>query len=205
MLYKYTIKTNNYLKSEVKGYYHQFYVGHLKPGNPDFLNTLKNQFNTGNLQELILARDIVIDILIEDIPRIISEEQINDCTLVCVPRAKSYKSYTVNQLLFKEAIGLSTTKLKNVKDGSDFIRRIINTFTTHLRYATHIENDGKKPYPGITKDTCSIQYDQIQNQNIILIDDIYTANVNIDEDCIQWLIDCGARKVIFYSIGLTRR
>jgi predicted amidophosphoribosyltransferase len=61
------------------------------------------------------------------------------------------------------------------------------------------------PYPGITKKTCTINYPGIYNQNIILIDDIYTNGVNIDEDCIQALLDSGAKNVIFYAIAYTRR
>ena len=58
------------------------------------------------------------------------------------------------------------------------------------------------PYPGITKDTCSIS-NEVKNKNILLIDDIYTNNINIDEDAIQALLDKGAKSVIFYSVGKT--
>ena len=30
-------------------------------------------------------------------------------------------------------------------------------------------------------------------------------SINIDEDCIQALLEAGAKKIIFYSIGYTRR
>ena len=45
----------------------------------------------------------------------------------------------------------------------------------------------------------------IQELQKILIDDLYTASVNIDEDAIQALFDNGARSVIFYSLGKTIR
>ena len=54
----------------------------------------------------------------------------------------------------------------------------------------------------MTKDTCSIS-DDVIGKDILLIDDLYTKTVNIDEDCIQALLDKGARSVIFYSIGKT--
>lgn len=38
---------------------------------------------------------------------------------------------------------------------------------------------------------------------ILLIDDIYTKTVNIDEDAIQALLNKGARQVFFYAIGYT--
>lgn len=61
---------------------------------------------------------------------------------------------------------------------------------------------GELPYVGIAKDTCNIS-DDVIGQDILLIDDLYTKTVNIDEDCIQALLDKGARSVIFYSIGKT--
>lgn len=41
-------------------------------------------------------------------------------------------------------------------------------------------------------------------KNIILIDDIYTECKGIDEDCIQFLLDYGARNVILYTLGMTK-
>ncbi|MCF6205161.1 MAG: hypothetical protein L3J59_16105 [Methylococcaceae bacterium] len=60
------------------------------------------------------------------------------------------------------------------------------------------------PYKGITNDTCHIS-DNVRGRTIILIDDIYTGGVNIDEDAIQALLDKGARSVYFYAIGKTAR
>jgi len=45
----------------------------------------------------------------------------------------------------------------------------------------------------------------IKNKDIILVDDIYTISANVDEDCIQFLLDNGARTVIFYAIAYTDR
>ena len=41
----------------------------------------------------------------------------------------------------------------------------------------------------------------IKGKNILLIDDLYTKSININEDMIQALLDNGAKSVIFYSIG----
>ena len=62
--------------------------------------------------------------------------------------------------------------------------------------------DGELPYAGITKDTCNISAG-IRGKDILLIDDIYTKGVNIDEDAIQALLDNGARRVYFYAVGKT--
>lgn len=58
------------------------------------------------------------------------------------------------------------------------------------------------PYPGITKATCTIS-EEVRGKDILLIDDLYTEGVNIDEDAIQALLDNGAVSVIFYSLGKT--
>ena len=63
-------------------------------------------------------------------------------------------------------------------------------------------NDGDVPYPGIALDSCVFS-DQIKGRDILLIDDIYTKTVNIDEDMVQALFEQGARLVIFYAIGYT--
>ena len=52
--------------------------------------------------------------------------------------------------------------------------------------------EGNLPYPGITKDTCTIS-DKVRGKDILLIDDLYTASVNIDEDAIQALFDNGGK------------
>jgi len=81
------------------------------------------------------------------------------------------------------------------------IKRYKNTRTTHRNRSGH-GGDGRTPYPGITKDTCYIAND-VKGKDILLIDDVYTNTINVDEDAIQALLDNGAKSVIFYSIGKT--
>ena len=88
-------------------------------------------------------------------------------------------------------------------DGTGYISRHTQTQTTHLKNATNLtnyNNDGPEPYPGITKDTCTISKN-VSQKDILLIDDIYTHDVKIDEDAIQALLDSGANSVVFYAIG----
>lgn len=206
---KFIIKQNNFLKSkEVTGYFHQFYTGYKKEGNPDFINVLKNTFNDKNINELIKAKERVISILMRDIPYIIKENNFYNCICICVPRAKKLDSYVSTQLYFKDAVSIAAKKIKGTIDGTDYIKRVRNTYTTHLSKATRagkVENDGEEPYEGITIDTCNIEKSKIEGKNIILIDDVYTKNVNVDEDCIQALFESGAKNIIYYSIGYTRR
>ena len=50
--------------------------------------------------------------------------------------------------------------------------------------------------------TCRIS-DEVIGKDILLIDDLYTKTVNIDEDVIQALLDSGAKSVFFFAIGRT--
>ena len=63
-------------------------------------------------------------------------------------------------------------------------------------------NDGLAPYPGISLDTCTFS-NNVNGRDILLIDDIYTRTVNIDEDMLQTLINLGANSISFYAIGKT--
>lgn len=86
-------------------------------------------------------------------------------------------------------------------DGTGYIQRHTNTKTTHLRKPiANYDNDGPLPYPGITEQTCTISLD-VKFKHILLIDDIYTHGVNIDEDAINALLKFGARSVTFYAVG----
>lgn len=206
---KFDIYANLFLHRRTTGYFHQYYTGYRQPNNPDFLNNLKNTFNNERYNVLIDARNTVVNILMEDIPAIIEETNILNWACVCVPRAKELGTYADSQLMFKEAVSIAANNIQGLIDGTQYITRVIDTFTTHLGNATRdgridIINEGDRPYPSITLDTCIIDNINIINRNIILIDDIYTRNVNIDEDCIQALFDNEANNVIFYSIGYTR-
>ena len=86
-------------------------------------------------------------------------------------------------------------------NGTNYITRYIDTQTTH-RARGGFGGNGRLPYPNITNETCRIS-DLIINKDILLIDDLYTKTVNIDEDAIQALFDKGAKSVVFYSVGKT--
>lgn len=122
-----------------------------------------------------------------------------------VPRARTDISYSKEQLMFHEAIQLAVKQLSPFFiDGTDCIIRTKNTKTTHIKSANY-PDPYPLPYPGITEDTCKIKTEKVRDQNIILIDDIYTKTVNIDEDCIQTLFNHGAKNVVLYTIAYTRR
>lgn len=205
MVKKFIIHKNRYLSVSVHGYHSLYYTGFNTDGNPDFLNTLKNTFNNTQVAVLNTAREEVEKILLNDIPLIMQEKHLEECSIVCVPRAKALTSYSGKQLLFQDAVSNAASKIKGAIDASRSITRTVNTKTTHLKNSQNIENDGDLPYPGITSKTCTIDLDNIKGKDIILVDDIYTVSADVDEDCIQFLLNHGARTVIFYAVAYTNR
>ncbi|MBS1571676.1 MAG: amidophosphoribosyltransferase [Bacteroidetes bacterium] len=140
-------------------------------------------------------------ILRQDLPQIIRQIGKNNLTVCVVPRSKAEGYYRADQLFFRRVISNVADELPNFQNGTNYIVRHTNTRTTHLDRNGE-GGDGNLPYPGITKNTCTIS-EQVNGKNILLIDDLYTKSVNIDEDAIQALLDNGANSVTFYSIGKT--
>jgi beta-phosphoglucomutase-like phosphatase (HAD superfamily) len=205
LLKPHVILPNHFLKRKTQAYYHIDYVGHLQPFNPDFINILKNQDGSTNSEKLYHAQAELKDILLNDIAQIYSTAGVSPLTICVIPRAKAETEYQPQQLLFrttiKEVVEYLTKKYSYfLEDGTNYIIRHTNTRTTHLQ--DH-DTDGEKPYPRITCETCTIS-ENVYGKSILLIDDIYTSNVNIDEDAIQALYDNGARKVLLYTIAKTK-
>lgn len=173
------------------------------PGNPDYLNDLKNTFNDFTPHKLKPAVQQLRSVLTTDLPNIYELFKVESLTVCVVPRAKAESSYGPNQLLFKRTLQDVIRITGGLEDGTDYLCRHTNTRTTHLRKPiNNYNNDGPEPFPGITKNTCHIST-SVRGRNILLVDDIYTHGVNIDEDAIQVLFDAGASSVIFYAIGKT--
>lgn len=194
---RFDIVANEYLSRNIKGYYHDDYEG---GGKWKVEGTLENIITTIKNDELNKSEEELHDAL-DEMERILRSDLNNfsrEMTICIVPRAKMESYYHPNQLLFKKLIQYLITDMC-FKDGSNYIMRRINTRTTHRKK----KNDGGEfPYPGITKDTCKIS-DEVAGKVILLIDDIYTKSVNVDEDIIQALLDKGAKSIIFYAVGKT--
>lgn len=196
-----------FLSRQVKAYYHADYHGgdaelRNTPGTVEnIITTLKNQFNDKSNNVLEAAEKSFIDILITDLHHISVQELKWGLTVVAIPRAKAENTYAPNQLLFKKAIKVAVKKLTGLIDGTDYIIRHTDTRCTHMDRSGY-GGKGNLPYPGITKDTCTIS-EEVRGKDILLIDDLYTATINIDEDAIQALFDNGAKSVTFYALGKT--
>ncbi|QAR32265.1 amidophosphoribosyltransferase [Geovibrio thiophilus] len=200
---EFTISSNKYLSKNIRAFYHINYVRMGNPGNPDYLNVLKNTYNKEHSAKLNKASENLRNVLKEDLPKLLLELKLKMLTVCVVPRAKSESAYEADQLLFKSTVRSVISGLIGFEDGTDYIVRYKNTRTTHFyKDIPNYDNDGSSPYPGISRDTCHIA-PCVKGKNILLIDDIYTKNVNIDEDAIQALFVHGASNVFFYSVGKT--
>lgn len=193
------------LKHDITAYYHSDYQGggnwRMSGTIENLICTFKNDIMPYTEQTLVNAARRVVLILKEDMPEVLRLSGKQSLRVCVIPRAKREDSYRENQLYLRTTIQYVTKHLDGFVDGTHDIIRHTNTSTTHL--ARHGNGgQGELPYVGITKDTCSIS-DEVIGKDVLLIDDLYTKTVNIDEDCIQALLDKGARSVIFYSIGKT--
>lgn len=200
---RFTIQSNTFLRQNIQGYYHQDYTTFGTEGNPDFLNHLKNQFgNTtpGALRNSVNELTLVLN---EDLPLIKIIHRHTNLTVCVIPRAKRENQYSTNQKFFRQSISDVANNLDGYSNGTTYIIRHTNTRTTHMDRSGY-GGDGRLPYVGITNDTCNIS-NEVHGRNILLIDDIYTSGVNIDEDAIQALLDNGASSVLFYAIAKTYR
>ncbi len=198
---KFQISENKYLSRGANGFYHAAYTGMRNQGNPDYLNDLKNTFNNFSASKLQAAVQALRLVLKEDLPQIYRVLNLDVLTVCVVPRAKAETSYQPNQKLFRTTVQEVVASTHGFVDGTNHIRRHSNTRTTHLRNPIrNYINDGLEPYPGITTKTCEISPD-VRGRNILLIDDIYTPSVNVDEDAINALRNAGAQSVTFYAIG----
>jgi hypothetical protein len=196
---------SNFLSKPIKAFYHADYSGggqwHVQGTIENMIWTLKNDVSPfpDRLQNAIQQ---LRGILLEDLPQIISQIQLRHLTVCIIPRAKAEGHYRQDQVFFKRVVSQVATELTGFSDGTAYITRHTDTKTTHLNRNGE-GGDGNMPYPGITKDTCTIS-DQVRGRDILLIDDLYTKTINIDEDAIQALLDKGANSVVFYAVGNTK-
>ncbi len=198
-----------FVRQNIDAFYHDDYHGgnaerRIALGSVEnIITTLKNQFLDKSVEELEAAGNSMLQILISDLPEILFRTRKATMTVCVIPRSKAESTYSPHQLVFKLAVKTAVDNLNGLRDGTNYILRHTNTRTTHLDKSGY-GGDGDLPYPGITKNTCSIS-EKVRGEDVLLIDDLYTETVNIDEDAIQALLDCGAKSVIFYSLGKTAK
>jgi phosphoribosylpyrophosphate synthetase len=206
MPHKFIIEANEYIIKNIQSFYNSEYSGGggRRQANGTIENTvctLKNDVTPFTKTVLDDTVQQLRGILKKDLPEVLQFTKLKSLTVCVVPRAKV--NYNQNQLLFKSTVHTVASQLFGFNDGTDFIIRHTDTRTTHRDRAGYGGN-GDLPYRGITKNTCTIS-NYVKGKNILLIDDLYTKSINIDEDAIQALIEIGANRVFFYAIGRTVR
>lgn len=197
-------QTGVFLRKPITAFYHADYTGGGQwkiPGTiENMIVTLKNDITPYTSYILQNASRRLANILLADLPLIAQKISKGNLTICVVPRAKS--SYNPSQLLFKKTVSEVADHLDGFNNGANYILRHTDTKTTHLSKGTSGGGNGDFPYPGITKDTCAIS-SEVKGKDILLIDDLYTKSINIDEDAIQALLDNKANSVTFYSVAKT--
>lgn len=205
----FTIQSNNYLDLDINGFYHSDYHGggnwRVSGTIENLICTLKNDITPYSPIVLSAATSRLYDILNDDFLQISRNRRsvgISRLTVCVIPRAKSENTYRDNQKLFRRTVQRVAQNYPTIfEDGTHYIIRHTDTRTTHLARSGH-GGTGDLPYQGITVDTCDIS-EMIEGKDILLVDDLYTRTVNIDEDAIQALLDNGADSVCFYAVGKT--
>lgn len=201
MVTKFLINNNEFLsRGPVEAWYSTPYLKFKEPGNPDYLNVLKNLRNDVSADQLSQAVATLRQVLQADLP-LIQKAIGSQLSVACVPRSKA--NMHESQLLFRRTVSEVAANTAELFDSKNAITRIDDTRMTHIPIEKSAPwNHGKAPYPGITRDTCEID-SQVHDRMLLLVDDIYTPGVNIDEDAIQALYDEGAHTVFFYSVAKT--
>lgn len=207
-----------FLRTEVQVFSHgSYYPKRMNRGDrlSELILLVKNSFEGETFATVCRARDELAGMVASDLAWIADVGGPFGCErpiVIAVPRSKPDCHWKESQLQFRPAIAAGVqgcplwvrgTDEKWLLDGTDCLTRVVPTMTTHLR-KTNVSNEGRSPYPGITRDTCRMER-SIAGLPVILVDDIYTPDVGIDEDCVQYLLDKGASKVVLYTLGKTMR
>ncbi len=203
------IEANHYLTKATSAYYHTDYINFYAENHPKYINVLKNIENRETDKALAAAVQEMKSALLEDLltlhQEILKSDSQNSYFVCMVPRSKVESRFTPNQLLFRHTLNVVLREITFYGNGINFIERTQDTRTTHLKQENkYFVNDGIPFEKGITMKTCRIS-DNVRGKNIILIDDVYTKTVNIDEDAIEALYQKGAKNVIFYAVGKTQK
>lgn len=193
------IGNDAFLGRDVDLYFHDFYHGFSSPANTlRYVNYLKND-RRGYDSLIGACEEEAAAVLAADLAVLV--QKYGPLTVCGIPRSKRDDSYPAEQMGLKRAIHKAISVVPDLSDGMDYIVRHTDTRCTHRSYWGY-GGDGEGPRPGLLHDTCRLS-GEIAGKDIVLVDDIYTAGVGIDEDGVQALLDAGARNVVMYTFGCT--
>ena len=188
-----------FLDRGVDLFFHAHYYGFYSSENTlKYINYLKND-RRGFDNLISQSEDKAAMVLAADLSELV--KRYGPLTVCGIPRSKREDVYPSEKMGLKRAIRKAIAMNPLLADGMDYIVRHTNTLCTHRSYWGY-GGDGEGPRPGLIRDTCHLS-SEIAGKNIVLVDDIYTAGVGIDEDGVRALFDAGAKSVIMYTFGCT--
>lgn len=220
------------LSSSVAAYTSCTYTGYRNPNNPQFINILKNDTNDRprNLQHegktysnFQIALSIAYKLYSEiALPGIMRDKGWTEAVVCHVPRAKCFKHYTRKQLhLFDalrwaiEEVNISTSY--KIEDGIDYLWRRGNRPTSHAHTANSpdenwlffLDRESMVIDPNLSyEDSLGIDTEALQGKKVILVDDIYTYRVGIDEMTISEIsrrAGVPLSDIVLYTLAYTGR
>ena len=175
------IGNDAFLDRDVDLYFHAHYYGFSSTENTiKYINYLKNDRRTFD-DRIATSEEKAAMILAVDLSELVN--LYGPLTVCGIPRSKREDVYPSEKMGLKRAIRKAIAMNQLLSDGMDYIVRHTNTLCTHRSYWGY-GGDGEGPRPGLIRDTCHLS-SEIAGKNIVLVDDIYTADVGIDEDGVQ--------------------
>ena len=101
---QFQIPTNAFLTTTTNAFCHVPYTGMGSAENPNYLNDLKNTYNSFSQHKLQSAVNELLNVLNEDLPQIYQLLGFDILTICVVPRAKAENAYKPNQQLFRKTV-----------------------------------------------------------------------------------------------------
>lgn len=200
----------------VKGapiYFTDLYTRMGEEGNPDYINALKADNATAKTGSILQknAASLAYKVLQYSLSTLVEKGLVpKDPTVCYVPRAKREEHYVLRQLIFKHVLRDVVTDL-GYNDGIDYIRRVKNMPTTHRKDESYCYFVGNPQIEvkvnreeNFIAQSCSFS-EEIRGKDIILVDDIYTYGVGIDEYTLLSLLEAGAKSVVLYALACTKK
>ena len=90
---EFTVPKNEYLCRSIRAFYHVNYKGYGNPGNPNYINVLKNEGGRESEDSLINASNELSSVLTLNIPEIKKRLGYQSLVVVVAPRSKACQSY----------------------------------------------------------------------------------------------------------------
>lgn len=226
------ISTAYDLSPSVDAYTSCTYTGYRNPDNPGFINTLKNDKNEepcdifldfGIPSVFQVALSVAYKLHSEiALPGIMRDKGWTDAVVCHVPRAKCFKHYTRRQLHLFDALRWAIEEVNSstsykIEDGIDYLWRRRNRPTSHAHTANSpnenwlffLDKESMVIDPNLSyEESLGINTEALRGKKVILVDDIYTQGVSIDEMTISEIsrrAGVPLSDIVLYTLAYTGR